>query len=77
VRTLSRAQFRPGEKSNVKPATIADIRRHLREIATDLYARSGRARNPERARKLGRAADIATELHAVDLWERNLSEPAA
>ena len=62
---------------NRKPENLPDIRRHLREIAADLNAMAERARNPERAHKLGRAADIATELHAVDLWERVLSEPAA
>jgi hypothetical protein len=58
-----------------KPATIADHRGQLREIATDLYAMGRRARNPERARKLGHAADIATNLYACDLWERTLNEP--
>jgi hypothetical protein len=46
---------------NRKPQSLPAIRRHLREIATDLYAQSARARNKERSRKLGRAADIATE----------------
>jgi hypothetical protein len=56
-----------------EPKSIADIRRRLHAIEDDLNAMAGRVRDKARGHKLALAADIVTDLRAVDLSQPVLS----